>query len=108
MPVPNSTKKSAAAKPVTSAAAPVTPETKAPESKPGFGIVQAVVIGLFLTAAVVLRLAAKMEINEIVVLLSWVGGISVVVILATNTGGGGGPRRLLRRVLAAAAGHSAG
>lgn len=104
MPVPNSTKKTAA-KP-----AAAVPETKAPGPKPGFGIVQAVVIGLFLTAAVVLRLAARMEINDIVVLLGWVGGISVVVILATNAagGGGGGPRRLLRRVLSAAAGHSAG
>ncbi|MFC8494153.1 hypothetical protein ACFUJU_25860 [Streptomyces sp. NPDC057235] len=97
-------KTTASAKP----AARATAGPDEPETKQGFGITQAVIIGLFLTAAVVLRLAAGMEVNDIVVLLSWVAGIAVVVILTTaTTANGSGPRRLLRRILSAAAGHPA-
>ncbi|MFB6531661.1 hypothetical protein [Streptomyces sp. NPDC056399] len=111
MPVSNGTKKPVPATRTTRtarpAAAPVEEHASSPQQpKQGFGLAQVAVIGLFLTAAVVLRLVAKMEINEIAILLGWAGGIGVVVILASNAGGGGGgPRRLLRRMLNAAAGN---
>ncbi|MFC8270811.1 hypothetical protein ACFUIZ_34620 [Streptomyces cinereoruber] len=82
-----------------------------PAPHQGFGLAQAAVIGLFLAAAVLLRLAARMEVSEIAILLCSAGGIGVVVILASNAkggGGGGGFRRLLRRVLKAAANDPTG
>ncbi|MGW3377401.1 hypothetical protein [Streptomyces hydrogenans] len=109
MAVSNGTKKTASA-PRTArtarAAAPAVDKPTSGPAKPGFGLAQAAVIGFFLAAAVILRLVAKMEVNDIGILLCWAGGIAVVVILASNAGGGGGgPRRLLRRVLNAAAGN---
>lgn len=108
MPVSNGTKKTVPAARTTRTAAPAADEQtpNPPDSKQGFGLAQAAVIGLFLTAAVLLRLVAKMEVNEIGILLCWAGGIGVVVILASNAGGSGGrPRRFLRRILSAAAGN---
>ncbi|MFC8511105.1 hypothetical protein ACFU3J_16190 [Streptomyces sp. NPDC057411] len=101
MPVTNGTKKTVPA--ARAAANEQTPS--APEPKQGFGLAQALVIGFFLAAAVILRLVAKMDVNEIGILLCWAGGIGVLVIAACNVGGGGGPRRLLRRILSAAAGN---
>ncbi|MFC8765806.1 hypothetical protein ACFUAG_34505 [Streptomyces sp. NPDC057193] len=105
MPVSNGTKKTVP--PARTAVKPGNEQTSHPQApKQGFGLAQAAVIGLFLAAAVVLRLVAKMEVNEIGILLCWAGGIGVLVVLASNAGGGGGgPRRLLRRVLSAAAGN---
>ncbi|WP_432128059.1 hypothetical protein [Streptomyces sp. bgisy082] len=72
-------------------------------SRFGIAHAHALVLVAFLAAAVILRLAAKMDVNDIGILLCWAGAIGVIVVLATNTGsrGPGAPRRLLGRVLAA-------
>ncbi|MDG9728452.1 MULTISPECIES: hypothetical protein [unclassified Streptomyces] len=64
----------------------------------GFGMPQALVILGFLAAAVVLRLAAQTSVQDTVVLLAVVGGVSVGVLLAAGFHGRS-RRRLWRRVL---------
>jgi hypothetical protein len=67
----------------------------------GLGMPHALVILGFLTAAVVLRLAARGSVQDTVVLLGVSGGVSVVVLLAAGHHGRA-RRRLLRRLLNAA------
>jgi hypothetical protein len=67
-----------------------------------FGMPHALVILGFLTAAVVLRLAARASVQDTVVLLGVAGGVSVVVLLAAGYHHGRARRRLLRRLLHAA------
>ncbi|MFV5997645.1 hypothetical protein ACNPQM_35950 [Streptomyces sp. NPDC056231] len=68
----------------------------------GFGMPHALVILGFLTAAVVLRLAARASVQDTIVLLGVAGGVSVVVLLAAGYHHGQARRRLLRRLLNAA------
>ncbi|GAA5216824.1 hypothetical protein [Streptomyces thinghirensis] len=77
-----------------------TVETASPASPVvgGFGMPQALVILGFLTAAVVLRLAAQASVQDTAVLLVVVGGVSVAVLLAAGFHGRS-RRRLWRRVL---------
>ncbi|WP_437017582.1 hypothetical protein [Streptomyces sp. enrichment culture] len=62
----------------------------------------ALVILGFLTAAVVLHLAARASVQDTIVLLGVAGGVSVVVLLAAGYHHGRARRRLLRRLLNAA------
>ncbi|MEV5645880.1 hypothetical protein AB0L67_38155 [Streptomyces flaveolus] len=81
-----------------------------PTSPPaaGFGMPQALVILGFLTAAVVLRLAARESVQDTVVLLTVAGGVSVLVMLAVGCHGRSRRpivRRLLSAVLAPGSGN---
>ncbi|MFE4626971.1 hypothetical protein, partial [Streptomyces mirabilis] len=69
---------------------------------PSLSMPQALVILGFLTAALVMRLAAHASLQDTVVLLSTAGAVSVIVVLAAGQHHNQGPLRLLRRLLNAA------